>query len=274
MGPRCKGGRQLLFAGLEANAGLRRKRELDGDPDLGSRWCIPTIGMPSRTRTAAMPGRPPFFEAEFRMPHKEGHWMWVLDRGMVVERDAERQWMRAIGTLHRHHPPAGGRGTHDLDAAQLADEKERLRVTLNSIGDAVICTDAAMRHIHKSRRGEARRRFVGAGDRCFASRRSMRPRTRKAATRSRRRRSSPGMRQRVDTTAGRCCEKGRFALQYPRSRLADPQRAGEVCGAVIVFQDFTDARALQRQLAHAAAREPLTGLANRATLMHAISGLV
>ncbi|TGV17686.1 PAS domain-containing protein, partial [Mesorhizobium sp. M4B.F.Ca.ET.143.01.1.1] len=36
----------------------------------------------------------------------------------------------------------------------------------------------------------------------------------------------------------------------------------EFCGLVIVFQDFTDARALQRQLAYAAAHDALTGLAN------------
>ena len=33
-----------------------------------------------------------------------------------------------------------------------------------------------------------------------------------------------------------------------------------------MFQDFTDARTLQRELAHAAAHDSLTGLANRATL--------
>ena len=33
----------------------------------------------------------PFFEAEFRMRHKDGHWVWVLDRGKVLERDADGQ---------------------------------------------------------------------------------------------------------------------------------------------------------------------------------------
>ena len=40
---------------------------------------------------------------------------------------------------------------------------------------------------------------------------------------------------------------------------------GEFSGSVIVFQDFTDARTLQRELAHAAAHDSLTGLANRAS---------
>ena len=41
----------------------------------------------------------------------------------------------------------------------------------------------------------------------------------------------------------------------------------EFCGQVIVFQDFTDARALQRQLAHAATHDALTGLANRSSFI-------
>ncbi|TIW51302.1 MAG: diguanylate cyclase, partial [Mesorhizobium sp.] len=47
----------------------------------------------------------------------------------------------------------------------------------------------------------------------------------------------------------------------------------EFCGLVIVFQDFTDARALQRQLAHAAAHDALTGLANRSSFIHAMEDL-
>ena len=49
---------------------------------------------------------------------------------------------------------------------------------------------------------------------------------------------------------------------------------GEFSGSVIVFQDFTDARTLQRQLAHAAAHDSLTGLANRASLLSTMSELI
>lgn len=37
---------------------------------------------------------------EARMKHKEGHWIWVLDIGMLVERDADGKPFRMIGT-HR-----------------------------------------------------------------------------------------------------------------------------------------------------------------------------
>lgn len=40
-----------------------------------------------------------FYECEFRMRHKSGQWIWVLDRGMVVERDPPGNPVRMIGTL-------------------------------------------------------------------------------------------------------------------------------------------------------------------------------
>ncbi|TIX94133.1 MAG: diguanylate cyclase, partial [Mesorhizobium sp.] len=48
----------------------------------------------------------------------------------------------------------------------------------------------------------------------------------------------------------------------------------EFGGLVIVFQDFTDARALQRQLAHAAAHDALTGLANRSSFIRVMEEMV
>jgi|GEM_PF-883971 len=43
-------------------------------------------------------GKTPSHEAEFRMRHKSGHWMWILDKGKVIERDAEGNPVRACGT--------------------------------------------------------------------------------------------------------------------------------------------------------------------------------
>jgi PAS domain S-box-containing protein len=38
------------------------------------------------------------YECETRMHHKQGHWVWVLDRGMVVERDHNGIPLRMTGT--------------------------------------------------------------------------------------------------------------------------------------------------------------------------------
>lgn len=45
-------------------------------------------------------------------------------------------------------------------------------------------------------------------------------------------------------------------------------------GAVIVFQDFTDAHTLQRQLAYVATHDSLTGVANRSSFIRAMEELV
>jgi diguanylate cyclase (GGDEF)-like protein/PAS domain S-box-containing protein len=41
----------------------------------------------------------PRYSIEQRFRHKEGHWVWVLDKGSVVERDADGRPLRAVGTL-------------------------------------------------------------------------------------------------------------------------------------------------------------------------------
>src|SRR5690606_34958476 len=41
----------------------------------------------------------PRYSIEQRFRHKHGHWIWVLDRGSIVERDADGKPLRAVGTL-------------------------------------------------------------------------------------------------------------------------------------------------------------------------------
>lgn len=43
-------------------------------------------------------GKTPFFEEQFRMRHKDGSWVWILDRGRVITRDADGRPTRMIGT--------------------------------------------------------------------------------------------------------------------------------------------------------------------------------
>lgn len=45
-----------------------------------------------------MMGEAPAYEAEYRMHHKDGHWVWVLDRGKVMERDGDGKPLRMAGT--------------------------------------------------------------------------------------------------------------------------------------------------------------------------------
>ena len=43
-------------------------------------------------------GQTAAYEAEHRLRHKSGHWIWVLDKGRVIERDPQGQPLRACGT--------------------------------------------------------------------------------------------------------------------------------------------------------------------------------
>ncbi|MBE0558784.1 MAG: PAS domain-containing protein [Proteobacteria bacterium] len=43
-------------------------------------------------------GKTPFYESEYRIRIKTGEWKWILDRGRVVERDADNRALRMTGT--------------------------------------------------------------------------------------------------------------------------------------------------------------------------------
>jgi diguanylate cyclase (GGDEF)-like protein/PAS domain S-box-containing protein len=47
---------------------------------------------------AHLQGRTPRFEAEFRMRHKAGHWVWLRARGQAVARAADGRATRVVGT--------------------------------------------------------------------------------------------------------------------------------------------------------------------------------
>ncbi len=48
--------------------------------------------------TAHLEGRTPFYETEYRLRHKSGSWIWVMDRGKVIRRSADGKPLRACGT--------------------------------------------------------------------------------------------------------------------------------------------------------------------------------
>ncbi|TGU93920.1 PAS domain S-box protein, partial [Mesorhizobium sp. M8A.F.Ca.ET.173.01.1.1] len=74
--------------------------ELDGDPDHWPRMIHPDDrAAVAEADRAHLDGKTEFFEAEFRMRHKDGHWIWILNRGKAIERDAEGRLIRAIGSL-------------------------------------------------------------------------------------------------------------------------------------------------------------------------------
>ncbi|MCW5613177.1 MAG: PAS domain S-box protein [Rubrivivax sp.] len=96
---------------------------------------------------AHVAGRTPAYQSRHRLRHRDGHWLWVLDRGRVVERDADGRALRMVGT----HMDI----SEQVRAEQaLRASEQRLATTLDSIGDAVIATDLAGRVVRLNPAGE------------------------------------------------------------------------------------------------------------------------
>jgi len=152
---------------------------------------------------------------------------------------------------------------HAEDA--LFREKERAQITLHSIGDGVITTtaDAVVEFLNPAAEaltGWSNEKAIGKPlDLVF----------RIIDERSRKRMADP---------VKRCLRSGRiaglahhslllsrtgqeFAVQNSAAPIRD--RTGAIVGAVLVFQDVTEARRIATEIAHQANHDPLTGLVNR-----------
>ena len=67
--------------------------------DLWTRLCHPDDLVKSNSLLKKhFSGASESYECEARMRHKDGHWVWVLDRGKVFERDKEGKPLRMLGS--------------------------------------------------------------------------------------------------------------------------------------------------------------------------------
>ncbi len=81
-----------------------------------------------RARQVHFAGATPHYEVEFRMRHRDGHWVWVLSRGRVGARDAAGQPLRMAG-IHL-----------DISAHRaMADELRRNNALMASIVENLPC---------------------------------------------------------------------------------------------------------------------------------------
>lgn len=206
-----------------------------------------------------------FDSLEYRERRRDGNYIWILSRGKPVEWDDNGNPIRTIGT--------------DTDITrlkvmeqELAAEKERLRVTLEAMADGMISTDLEGRIVFMNPAAE---KLTG----CRAADAVGRP-----VAEIFRMRSESGDEQLPCPVCAclRAATQVRSAEDSVLCALDGPQRdirataspvfgdAGVLTGAVLVFQDVSQSRALQRQLAHSAAHDDLTGLPNRAAFERAL----
>ena len=75
-------------------------------------------------------GHTPFFQAEYRVPTKSGFWVWILDRGKVIDHDVEGNPLRMAGV------------EMDITGRKQAEESLRIAAAAFETQDGIIVTDA------------------------------------------------------------------------------------------------------------------------------------
>ena len=159
---------------------------------------------------------------------------------------------------------------HGLRAAEeaLFEEKERAQVTLNSIGDAVLTTDLQgnvtyLNLVAEEMTGWSREEALGhplAEVFRIIDGTTLQPAI------------NPAERAiREDRTVGLAADcvlirRDGFESAIEDSSAPIHNRLGQVSGAVIVFRDVTQSRAMAQKMAHLAQHDFLTGLPNRLLL--------
>ncbi|MBF0332699.1 MAG: PAS domain S-box protein, partial [Alphaproteobacteria bacterium] len=165
-------------------------------------------------------GQDQYYECEARMRHASGRWVWVLDRGKVVEWSADGKPLRMSGT----HLDISERKDAELAERQTA---HRLEVILDSVSEGIYGIDSDGRTTFVNRAatrmlGWTREEMLGAGER--------QP--------NRKDEAGEAMFLREDGTS--------FPAEYVSSPAVDPD--GRVSGAVVVFRNVGERTKLLHNL--------------------------
>ncbi len=198
------------------------------------------------------------YEVQRCFRHKDGHWVWT-HVAVSLLRDEDGVPLHLIAQIE------------SLEARRQAEEnlvaeRERLRITLEAIGDAVVTTDAGSRITYVN---AAAQKLLGLLDNAGVGRRVdevihlVDPQTSKTAVNligqssyhaRALRREEPCLMHRPD---GSIC--------YVLDDVTPVMDAnGALSGFVIVFRDASAEVARSRDLQYRALHDPLTGLSNRA----------
>jgi len=202
-------------------------------------------------------GETPFFEVEVRMRHNDGRWIWVLARGMAVERGADGRALRVAGT----GMDITARKQAEAEIARLSEWNELL---LNSAGDGIygvdqqgMCTfvnPAALAIL-----GFSKEELLGNRQHQIFHHHhedgSAYPEEDCPIYLTLR----DGIQRQVEDAFIR--KNGEvFAVQLSVTPMHEN---GQLVGGEVVFQDIARRKAMEQELKRLATTDPLTGVANR-----------
>ncbi len=92
-------------------------------------------------------GKINFYEAEYRIRHKSGSWIWVLDKGQVISRDMDGNPQRACGTYLNITE-------RKIAEAELIDSQNMLEAILQNMPGLFIVLDEDGRYVKWNKASE------------------------------------------------------------------------------------------------------------------------
>lgn len=251
------------------NKAYQRISGLSFEQTLGTRWSM-AIHPEDRQRvladwhTAAQSDVP--LKTEFRFQQKDGSVVWTrVNSAAMYDGMMPHGHVQTVEDITVRKSIEFG-----LKAAEeaLFEEKERAQVTLNSIGDAVLTTDLLGNVTYLNLEGEA----LTGWSREEALGRPLTEVFRIIDGTTRQPADNPVLQaleeDRTVGLAANCVLIRRDGFESAIEDSAAPihNRGGQVAGAVIVFHDVSQSRAMSTKMAYLAQHDFLTGLPNRALL--------
>ncbi len=205
-------------------------------------------------------GKVTFFESVHRMKHQSGDWRWMRSRAKAILDDNGRL-LRLLGV------------EVDITESKLYEdalfrEKESAQITLQSIGDGVITTDAnsqveyinpVAEELTGWKVDDASGRSIDEIFRGFHEE-TCEPLENPLAVSIRRDRAIKSVRPTLLIRR----DGNELYIESTASPIRDGK--GSVTGGVLVFHDVSESRELNRRLSYHASHDILTGLVNRREL--------